>query len=267
MEDLLVPAPGEPGSETWKDKNNAWQTGGGAIYVTGSYDPQSNLTYWGTGNPAPRYNSSNRPGDNLFTNSSVAFDAATGKMQWFFQHTANDNRDYDSSGPQIIIDSKVNNEDRKLLVHANRNGFHYALGSAERPIPEGDTILRRSPGPKASIPRPASPSTTIPPRTCRTIAIEWKGGADISRTPAPTYTAAPTSGRRPTAGRPSCSTSPAMKAAPISCPTRPRMCAANSAVAVMSTRRRITSGLVVLDPASGEVKQRKEHPMRNTAAC
>jgi alcohol dehydrogenase (cytochrome c) len=75
---FVVPAPGEPGSETWKDKNNAWQTGGGALYVTGSYDPQNNITYWGTGNPAPRYDSAHRPGDNLFTNSSVAFDAATG---------------------------------------------------------------------------------------------------------------------------------------------------------------------------------------------
>src|SRR6266478_6517224 len=90
---FAVPAPGEPGSETWKDKTEAWRTGGGAMYVTGSYDPQTNLTYWGTGNPAPRYDSAYRPGDNLFTESSVAFDATTGKMQWYFQYTANDNRD------------------------------------------------------------------------------------------------------------------------------------------------------------------------------
>ena len=67
-----VPAPGEPGSETWKDKNNAWQTGGGAFYVTGSYDPATNLTYWGSGNPTPKYDSSYRPGDNLFTDSALA---------------------------------------------------------------------------------------------------------------------------------------------------------------------------------------------------
>src|SRR4051812_23084602 len=124
---FVVPAPGEPGSETWKDKTNAWQTGGGALYVTGSYDPQTNLTYWGTGNPAPRYDSAYRPGDNLFTNSTVAFDAATGRMSWYFQETANDNRDYDSVGPQILVDGKVNGEDRKLLAHANRNGFHYTF--------------------------------------------------------------------------------------------------------------------------------------------
>ncbi len=69
---FMVPAPGEPGSETWKDKTEAWRTGGGALYVTGSYDPQTNLTYWGTGNPAPRYDSAYRPGDNLFTESTVA---------------------------------------------------------------------------------------------------------------------------------------------------------------------------------------------------
>jgi alcohol dehydrogenase (cytochrome c) len=76
----FVPAPGEPGSETWKDKNNAWQTGGGAFYGTGAYDPANNLTYWGSGNPVPAYDSSYRPGDNLYTNSALALDAATGKI-------------------------------------------------------------------------------------------------------------------------------------------------------------------------------------------
>ena len=124
----MVPAPGEPGSETcWKDKTEAWRTGGGALYVTGSYDPQTNLTYWGTGNPAPRYNSAYRPGDDLFTESTVAFDAATGKMAWYFQYTANDNHDYDASGSQIIIDGKVNGEDRKLIAHADRDGFNYTI--------------------------------------------------------------------------------------------------------------------------------------------
>src|SRR5207245_2657114 len=118
--------PGRQGQVLWKmdpgqqkpDRNRGVALWGNlVISVTGYYDPQTNITYWGTANPVPRYDSAHRPGDNLFTNSSVAFDAATGKMQWFFQHTANDNRDYDSSGPQIIIDGKVNNEDRKLLVH------------------------------------------------------------------------------------------------------------------------------------------------------
>ena len=99
---FAIPAPGEPGSETWKDKNNAWQTGGGAFYVTGSYDPHTNLTYWGSGNPVPGYDASYRPGDNLFTNSAIAFNVANGKMEWYFQYTPNDSRDYDETGTHIL---------------------------------------------------------------------------------------------------------------------------------------------------------------------
>jgi alcohol dehydrogenase (cytochrome c) len=120
-----IPAPGEPGSETWKDKNNAWQSGGGAFYVTGSFDPASNLTYWGTGNPVPGYDAARRPGDNLYTSSVLALDAGSGKMSWYFQYTPNDNRDYDETGSHILIDTKVNGEDRKIVSHAGRNGFEY----------------------------------------------------------------------------------------------------------------------------------------------
>jgi alcohol dehydrogenase (cytochrome c) len=120
-----IPAPGEPGSETWKDKNNAWQSGGGAFYVTGSFDPASNLTYWGTGNPVPGYDAARRPGDNLYTSSVLALDAGSGKMSWYFQYTPNDNRDYDETGTHILIDTKVNGEDRKIVSHAGRNGFEY----------------------------------------------------------------------------------------------------------------------------------------------
>jgi alcohol dehydrogenase (cytochrome c) len=122
-----VPAPGEPGSETWKDKNNAWRTGGGAFYSTGSYDPATNLTYWGSGNPVPAFDASYRPGDNLFTNSALAFDAATGKIKWYHQYTPNDNRDYDETGSHILIDTKVNGEDRRVLFHPGRNGFAYTF--------------------------------------------------------------------------------------------------------------------------------------------
>ena len=122
-----VPAPGEPGSETWKDKVNAWQSGGGAFYVTGSYDPATNTTYWGSGNPVPGYNSAYRPGDNLYTNSLLAIDAATGKFNWHFQYTPNDNRDYDETGTHILIDTTINGEDRKIVSHAGRNGFNYSF--------------------------------------------------------------------------------------------------------------------------------------------
>ncbi len=124
---FAIPAPGEPGSETWKDKNNAWQTGGGAFYVTGSYDPSTNLTYWGSGNPVPGYDAHYRPGDNLYTSSALAFDAATGKIAWWHQYTPNDNRDYDETGTHILIDTKVSGEDRKIVSHAGRNGFNYTF--------------------------------------------------------------------------------------------------------------------------------------------
>jgi alcohol dehydrogenase (cytochrome c) len=122
-----IPAPGEPGSETWKDNHNAYQTGGGAFYVTGSYDPAAKLTYWGTGNPVPGYDASYRPGDNLYTSSVLALDPASGKITWFHQYTPNDNRDYDETGTHILIDAKVNGEDRKVVAHAGRNGFQYTF--------------------------------------------------------------------------------------------------------------------------------------------
>ena len=83
-----MPKPGDPGSETWKDKNNAWKTGGGGIWQTGSYDPATRLTIWGTGNPVPAYDPQARPGDNLYTNAVVALNIDTGKLAWYFQYHA-----------------------------------------------------------------------------------------------------------------------------------------------------------------------------------
>jgi alcohol dehydrogenase (cytochrome c) len=122
-----VPAPGEPGSETWKGNNNAWQHGGGSYWQTGSYDPATKLTIWGTGQPVPMFDPEYRPGDNLYTNSSVGFDVATGKMKWYFQYTPGDFLDYDEIGIQQLVDTKVNGEDRKILAHFGRNGFFYTL--------------------------------------------------------------------------------------------------------------------------------------------
>ena len=122
-----IPAPGEPGSETWKDKVNAYQTGGGSFYGTGAYDPSNNLTYWGSGNPVPAFDSSFRPGDNLFTSSAIAFNAGSGKITWWHQYTPNDDRDYDETGAHVLIDTRINGEDRKIVAHAGRNGFTYSF--------------------------------------------------------------------------------------------------------------------------------------------
>src|SRR5258708_33346726 len=83
----VIPKPGDPGSETWKDKNNAWKTGGGGIWQTGSYDPETRLTIWGTGNPVPQYDPQSRPGGNLYTDSAAALHIDTGKLAWHFQYT------------------------------------------------------------------------------------------------------------------------------------------------------------------------------------
>jgi alcohol dehydrogenase (cytochrome c) len=122
---FTIPAPGEPGSETWKGNTNAWQTGGGAVWVTGTYDPDTNQTIWGTGNPVPMFDPFHRPGDNLYTNSAISWDPDTGKMNWYFQFTPGDMWDYDEAGTHIMIDSNVAGQARKLITHSARNGFLY----------------------------------------------------------------------------------------------------------------------------------------------
>ena len=123
----VVPKPGDPGSETWKDKNNAWKTGGGGIWQTGSYDPDTRLTIWGTGNPVPQYDPQSRPGDNLYTDSVVALNIDTGKLAWYFQYTPNDSWDYDEVGVHMLYDTIINGQNRKVVSHFGRNGFFYSL--------------------------------------------------------------------------------------------------------------------------------------------
>ena len=125
-----IPAPGEPGSETWKDKNNAWQTGGGAVWVTGTYDPDTNQTLWGVGNPVPMMDARARPGDNLFTNSVISWDPDNGKMNWYFQYTPGDMWDYDEVGTHILFERTVDGQPRKLVTHSARNGFVYTMERA-----------------------------------------------------------------------------------------------------------------------------------------
>jgi alcohol dehydrogenase (cytochrome c) len=127
---FTIPAPGEPGSETWKGNTNAWQTGGGAVWVTGTYDPDTNQTIWGTGNPVPMFDPFYRPGDNLYTNSAISYDPDTGKMNWYFQFTPGDMWDYDEVGTHILIDGNIAGQARKLITHSARNGFLYTYERA-----------------------------------------------------------------------------------------------------------------------------------------
>ena len=123
----VVPEPGQPGSETWKDDHNAWKTGGGGIWQTGSYDAEQNLYIVGTGNPYPAYDAEYRPGDNLYTNSAVALDVDTGELKWHFQYTPNDSWDYDEVGVHMLYDLEIDGELRKVVSHFGRNGFYYTL--------------------------------------------------------------------------------------------------------------------------------------------
>ncbi len=123
----VVPAPGEPGSETWKDNHNAWQTGGGAMWVTGSYDVASNQVIWGTGNPVPMFDPTYRPGNNLYTDSMISWDPDTGKMNWYFQYLPGDMWDYDEEGSHILIDGEINGQKHTLVTHSARNGFLYTF--------------------------------------------------------------------------------------------------------------------------------------------
>ena len=133
-----VPAPGEPGSDTWKGNTNAWQTGGGAVWVTGTYDPATNQTYWGTGNPVPMFDPFYRPGDNLFTNSVIAYNPDSGNMNWYFQFTPGDMWDYDEVGTHILIDGNISGQPRKLMTHSARNGFLYTMERAN-----GATVMAK----------------------------------------------------------------------------------------------------------------------------
>jgi alcohol dehydrogenase (cytochrome c) len=120
-----VPGPGVPGNETWAGES--WKTGSAATWLTGSYDPDLNLVYWGVGNPGPDYNGESRKGDNLYSASLVALDADTGKLKWHFQFTPHDTHDWDANQIPVLIDGMFRGSPRKLVVTANRNGFYYVL--------------------------------------------------------------------------------------------------------------------------------------------
>ncbi len=120
-----IPGPGEPGHETWG--GDSWKQGAGGTWVTGSYDPQLNLIYWGTGNPGPDWNGDVRPGDNLYTCSLLALDAATGKIKWYFQFTPHDVHDWDANQVPVLLDATFQGRQRKLVALANRNAFYYLL--------------------------------------------------------------------------------------------------------------------------------------------
>jgi alcohol dehydrogenase (cytochrome c) len=116
-----VPGPGEPGHDTWE--GDSWKIGGAPAWITGVYDARTNTTFWTTGNPSPSNRGFGRAGDNLYSNSLLALDPDTGKLKWYFQFTKHDEHDWDATQVPVIVDQG----DKHLIVHANRNGFFYII--------------------------------------------------------------------------------------------------------------------------------------------
>jgi alcohol dehydrogenase (cytochrome c) len=120
-----IPAPGEPGSESWP--GGSYLIGGGSTWMPGTYDPETNTIFWPTSNPSPDYSGETRPGDDLYTDCVLALDPDTGKLKWHFQFTPHDLYDYDATETPVLVDLPAAGQVRKLLVEANRNGFFYLL--------------------------------------------------------------------------------------------------------------------------------------------
>ena len=123
-----IPGPGEFGNDTWS--GDSWKTGGSATWITGAYDPDLNLVYWGTGNPGPDWNGDARLGDNLYSDSALALNGDTGEIEWYFQFTPHDVHDWDAIQVPILADIEFQGQERKVMMWANRNAFFYTIDRA-----------------------------------------------------------------------------------------------------------------------------------------
>lgn len=136
-----VPKPGEPGSETWT--GDAIATGGGATWVTGSYDVETETLFWATGNPFPATDGGERAGVNLYTNCVLALDVKTGKLRWYFQFTPHDLHDWDATEPLVLVDAPFRGRARKLLLQANRSGYFYVLDRTNGELLVGKPFVKK----------------------------------------------------------------------------------------------------------------------------
>ncbi len=137
-----IPGPGEPGNDSWS--GDSWKTGGAATWITGSYDPELNLIYWGTGNPGPDWNGDVRLGDNLYSDSALALNGDTGEIAWHFQFTPHDVHDYDSIQVPILADIEYQGSMRKVMMWANRNAFFYTIDRATGEFLEGKAYAQQT---------------------------------------------------------------------------------------------------------------------------
>ncbi len=137
-----IPGPGEFGSQSWA--GDSWKQGGGSTWLTGTYDADLDLIYWGVGNPGPDLNGDVRMGDNLFSCSVVALEASTGRRRWHFQFTPHDTHDWDSSETPVLVDRMFRGQKRKLLLHADRNAFFYVLDRTTGKFELGKPFARQT---------------------------------------------------------------------------------------------------------------------------
>ncbi len=167
--------PGEPGFDTWK--GSAYKLGGGSTWLTGSYDPSTDTLFWATGNPWPNSDDRERGGDNLYTDCVLALDPTTGKLKWHYQFTPHDTHDWDSTEPNVLVDADFQGQARKLLLHADRNGFFYVFDRTDGKLLLAKSFMHRvtwtsgigSDG--RPLPTPASDVT------CPDHATNWNGTA------------------------------------------------------------------------------------------
>ncbi len=136
-----LPQPGEPGAETWK--GNALPTGGGATWLTGSYDTETDTLFWAVGNPYPATDGDEREGTNLYSNCVLALEPKTGKLRWYYQFTPHDLHDWDATEPFVLVDTNYRGRERKLLLQANRNGFLYVLDRTNGEFLLGKPFVRK----------------------------------------------------------------------------------------------------------------------------
>ncbi len=151
-----VPAPGEPGSETWPN-GDQWKNGGAPVWVTGNYDPETNIAYWGTGNGGP-WMGDQRPGDNLYATSTIAIDVATGRIKGHFQYVPNDSWDWDEVSPPILVDYQRQGRTIKGLIDVARNGYLWFLERTDGPI----NFIEGAPYVKQNVFRSLDPKTGRP---------------------------------------------------------------------------------------------------------
>jgi alcohol dehydrogenase (cytochrome c) len=262
-----IPGPGEPGHETWKDKNNAWETGGGAFYVTGSYDPQTNLPPTGArSNPVPGYDAQRRPATISIRRARSRSMRRTARFRGG-KHTPNDNRDYDETGTHILIDTKVNGEDRKIVSHAGRNGFNYTFDRRNGQFIKAVQYVKEVTWTKGIDAKTGKPVDYDPSKDYQVYAEGSEVNADKRARRVCPDTAGgnnywPATYSQKTKliyipGNEGCATVTPDYTAHVS---------GKFAGGTTTDAGRITSGIVAVDPATGEVKMRRTCPIRTLPA-